>query len=342
MIARNLKIMLLWGAFITMTIIGGGLYMYRAHNTVAVIHPLRGPAVQAVYATGTVEPTMMMPLAPRLSSRLMALYADEEDAISKGAILARLEDSDIRNELAEAQARADLARKEWARHESLIKKGAISVQARDIAQRELNAATAVVEKLQSQLGYMTLIAPEDGIIIRRDGEIGEFITAGQPVFWIAGKDLRISAEVDEEDIALIKPGQEVVISADSFPGTTQHGTVNHITPKGDPIARSYRVRIDLPLSTRLMIGMTAESNIVIRKNEQALLLPASAVHNQMIWVVEGNVVRQRGVVTGAQTDNLAEIVQGVGEDDLVVRAPRSDLKAGARIRARLSRWSLAP
>src|SRR6185437_1967818 len=148
---------------------------------------------------------------------------------------------------------------------------------------------------------LKLVAPADGRIIRRDGEIGQLIAANQTVFWLSCAPVRVSAEVDEEDIARVKPGQPVLLRADAFPGRIFDGTVESITPKGDPIARSYRVRISLAAGTPLMIGMTAETNIILRRDEHALLLPAGTVTQDMVWVVDNDRLVRRKVTVGART-----------------------------------------
>ena len=118
---------------------------------------------------------------------------------------------------------------------------------------------------------MSLTTPADGQVIRRDGEVGDFIPSNQPFFYLAksGSPLRISADVDEEDIPLIKAGDKVLIKADAFPDRVFDGQVSEITPKGDPVARSYRVRIALPPDTALKIGMTAETNIITKESPNA-------------------------------------------------------------------------
>ena len=198
-----------------------------------------------------------------------------------------------------------------------------------------------MDRIEASLSYMTLLAPGDGTVIRRDGEIGELITAGEPVFWLAGQKMRVSAEVDEEDIALVEPGQKVLISADAFPGEIFEGTVQSITPKGDPVARSYRVRISLPQDTKLMIGMTAESNIIIRETEDALLLPASVVDAGTVWIVtkDGELAR-KVVEIGAQDVDMIEILDGVTEDDLVVKIPSPDMKQATNVKTRIGEWSV--
>lgn len=319
-----------------------GFYILREPGAIAVVHPVRGPAVQAVYATGTVEPSVMLPVAPRISSRLMEMLVDEGSRVQKDAVLARLEDTDIRKELADAQARAELAQKEYDRKAALVESGAVSRQSYDQAKTELQSSRAAVDKIKASLSYMTLLAPDDGMVIRRDGEIGELITAGQPVFWLAGSEMRVAAEVDEEDIALVEPGQKVLIRADAFPNEVFDGTVQSITPKGDPVARSYRVRIALPDNTKLMTGMTAESNIIIRENKDALLLPASAVKEESVWIVKNGTAEKQAVKTGAQNTETVEILDGVAENDLVIKEPSSDIQEGESIKTRVIDWKVWP
>jgi multidrug efflux system membrane fusion protein len=305
------------------------------------VRPVRGPAVQAVYATGTVEPSVMIPIAPRQTARLMSLMVDEGSQVKKGQTLAQLEDTDLQNTLTELTAKAELARKELARKKELFARKATPEQDVDQAKADYAAATAVVDRAKAQLSYLKLEAPEDGMIIRREGEAGEMIAANQPVFWMSCcKPLRIAGEVDEEDISLVQPGQDVLISADAFPGKVFNGKVLSITPKGDPVARSYRVRIGLETETELMIGMTAETNIVTRKVESALLVPASALRGNKVWTVENGTLHENKIETGAQTDNAVEITKGLADDVIVIKdaSQNKDLSEDKKVTTTMQDW----
>lgn len=321
---------------------GAWVFIVKRPVSVVVVHPAQGQAVQAVYATGTVEPVVMLPVAPRIAARLVALEADEGQSVKKGSVLGRLEDSDLRKELAEAQARVDLAQKDYDRKTALGQSGAISRQSIDQAVGELQGAQASLEKVTATMDYMKLLSPEDGILIRRDGEVGEFIPAGQPVFWVACCGYRVSAEVDEEDISLVAPGQRVLISADAYPGEIFEGKVQSITPKGDPVARSYRVRIALVPETKLMIGMTAETNIIAREKEGALLVPASALKAGFVWLVRDGKIRKLAVKAGMQNAQSVEIISDVSKEDLVVSTPLQTLKEGEAVAPHLEEWTPKP
>lgn len=331
---------IIWGLVIA-ALLGGVFFLVRSRDDAPLeaVKPVRGPAVQAVYATGTVEPTVMMPIAPRATARLMGLQADEGQHVLKGQVLGQLEDSDIRKQLEELQARQEFAEKDYARKSELLKRGAISKGTADQSKADLDAARAAVERVQAELGYMQLVAPEDGMVLRRDGEVGELIPANQPVFWLACcAPLRISAEVDEEDISLVETGQDVLISADAFPGQIFQGKVNSITPKGDPVSRSYRVRIGLMGDTPLMTGMTAETNIIISKTENALLVPAGAVDNNSIWVVADGKLQKKKVETGAKNEETVEIKSGISADDIVLSTYSHEYREGQEADIKIKDW----
>ena len=279
------------------------------------MHPARGPAVQAVYATGTVEASITIRVAPQVAGRLFELKADEGQAVKAGDVLARLDDSDLRASVSELEARAAYATQTFERVNALLEKGWVAKDKFDLAKTELDAARQAARRASELLRFLQLKTPADGTIIRRDGEVGDFIPVNQPVFYLAkaGVPLRISADVDEEDIPLVKVGQKVLIRSDAFPSRVFTGEVNEITPKGDPVARSYRVRIELPADTALMIGMTAETNIVTAEKQDALLVPASAVSGGSAWVVRDGKLESVPVQIGIKGRDRVEAASGLNE-----------------------------
>ncbi|MGB4876309.1 MAG: biotin/lipoyl-binding protein, partial [Candidatus Competibacter sp.] len=116
---------LFWTIIALAALAGAGVLVWRQFGpvTVETAQPTRGPAVRAVYATGTVEPTVMLPLAPRNSARLMELKADEGAQVREGQELARLEDADLQRSVDELQARAQFAKIQFDRAQTLLDKG---------------------------------------------------------------------------------------------------------------------------------------------------------------------------------------------------------------------------
>lgn len=316
-----------------LSIAAGAVYWFWLPPTVEVVTPRRGAAVQAVYATGTVEPSVMVPIAARGAARLIELKSDEGGIVAKGQLLARLENDDLRRIIEVAEAEERYAKAQLDRAAQLVERQVTARSVYDRAKADWEKAKATRERAAVEAGYLNLAAPADGTIIRRDGEIGQMIGANQSVFWMSCcAPLRISAEVDEEDIAQVLSEQQVLIRSDAFPGKVFEGRVQAITPKGDPVARTYRVRISLPPDTPLMIGMTAETNIVLRQSDHALLLPAGAVRQDTVWRVEDGALSLVHVTLGAKSATQVEAISGVEDKDVIVGAPVPGLRAGQKVR----------
>lgn len=319
-------------------LVAGGRYFLHVPE-VAVTHITRGQSVTAVYASGTVEPVVLMKIAPKLMGRLAELAVDEGGEVKAGQMLARLDDQELRANLAQLEARLELAKREAARADTLLARRTGTVQERDKAQsnlQEVQAAWAMADKQRSEY---TLLAPAAGRVIRRDGEVGELIAANQALFYLAAcapeacnKALRITANVDEEDIALVKPGQKVFIRADAFPGQSFAGKVETVTPKGDATERNFRVRIGLPPDLPLQIGMSTEINIIIAVQDDAWLLPASAVRDGKVWLVREGRLAQVTIETGPTSSDKIAVKGGLTPDDAVVVAPEETFKAGQKRR----------
>ncbi len=319
---------------------GAAGFAWREWPLAVEVAPVtRGPAIEAVYATGAVEPSVMLPVAPRSGGRLASLQADEGAAVKKGQVLARMESPDLAHTVDEMQARERLAQTQYERTRDLVAQKFMSPAELDRTRTELDAAQAALKRAQAQLDYNLLVAPANGTVLRRDGEIGQFIPAGQPVFTLACcAPLRVSAEVDEEDIVRVDVGQKVVLRGDALPDRVFDGTVAEITPKGDPVARSYRVRIDFAdpagvAAAGVLTGMTMDANIVISRREGVLLVPNRALHGDKVWVVEDGALHERKVRRGFAGTERTEVLSGLAEGDSVVVSDVEGSREGRRAKA---------
>jgi RND family efflux transporter MFP subunit len=316
-----------------LAVLTGGAW-WLMPTDVIVTQPSRGPAVEAVFATGSVEAPVTIPLASRITARLAQLYADEGDPVKAGQVLVRFEDSDLQETMRQAQAQEVYAKQEFDRIARLLKTGTSAQADYDKAQATWQAAQAATRQAAAQVAFLQLASPADGRVIRRDGEIGQLIPANQTVMWLARNDpLRITTNVDEEDVNMVKAGEAVLIRADAFPGKVFHGQVQAVTPMGDASARTYRVRIEFTEPAPFMIGMTAETNIVVSEHENALLLPTSAVNDNAVWRVADGRLEKVPVSIGIRGTDRVEVTGGVGETDQIVATPDTSLYDGMRVRA---------
>ena len=110
--------------------------------------------------------------------------------------------------------------------------------------------------------------------------------------------------------------------------------MHEITPMGDAVARTYRIRIALPDDTPLHVGMSVEANVVTGQKIGALLIPADALQGPHVFVIDGNRVRRRRVEIGIRGTRNVEVVSGLGEGERVASPLPADLADGSRVRVR--------
>ncbi len=299
--------------------------------TVAV--PSRGTAVEIVYATGAVEPVRWAKVASVVRNRIVEICYCEGKTVHKGDVLVRLDEREIRAQLMELRAREDFAKRELTRVNALMGRGVATTQAFEKASTDLQQIQGLLSVQQEKLESYTITAPMDGLVLRRDGEIGEIAEQGQILFRIGvPKPMQVVAEVNEEDIPRVAVGQAVLLRTDAFLDRRLEGKVSEITPMGDAVTKTYRIKIALPDDTPLHVGMSVEANVVTREKPDALLVPSDAVQGATVLVVDGNHVRRRQIEIGIRGSRAVEVLSGLAEGERVASPAPQDLADGARIR----------
>ena len=304
--------------------------------TVTIAAISRGDAARIVYATGVVEPERWAEVTPRRRGRIIETCRCEGRDVAEGALLFRLDDAEIRARLTELEARLGFAEKEYIRAEDLLDRRVGTREKYEEAFANVPGLRASVAAMRSQLDDLEIRAPMAGQVLRIDGEVGEVAELGEALAWIGRpRPLRVVAEVNEEDIPVVRIGQQALIAADAFPGKNLSAEVASITPKGDPVLKTYRVYLALPGDTPLFIGMSIDVNIVIAVHEDVVLAPAESLIGGMLQIVgpEG-IVELRPVTVGIAGAKRVEIIAGAGEGERVVRPAVDGLASGDRVKVR--------
>jgi len=323
-----------WIAGIAMVVAAAGAvawYVLRP-AAISIATPMRGDAAEIVYASGVVEPRIWAKVAPVVRERIVEQCNCEGSRVAKGDVLARLDDSEARATLGELEARQVLAKQEFERQTALAEKYAASQQEVDRARSELSQVQALLVAQKARLESHILRAPSPGVVLRQDGEVGEVAELGSVLFWVGEpRPLLVVAEVNEEDIPRVAVGQRALLKADAFPGQNLEAVVDSITPKGDPVTKTYRVRFRLPDDTPLHIGMSTDVNIVVRVSKNTLLVPSASIEGNKLFVVEGGMARLRQIQTGIRGINGIEVLSGLDEKARIISPYPANLADGARV-----------
>jgi len=291
------------------------------------------PVSEAVYGTGTVEPERWAKVVPLERRRLVELCKCEGQVVKSGQILGRQDDAEERSaleqmEINRGQLERDLSRAEKERDKS------------DAARTEYEQRWTKFEEAKSRiaaqkvrLDSLLLRAPLDGMVLRRDGEVGEIAGPTDVLFWVGPPaPMQVVAEINEEEINRIAAGQKALLRSEAFPGRALRATVSQITPKGDPTRKTFRVYLRLPQDTPLRIGMSVEANIIFREKQAAVVVPAEAVTGDSVQIIEDGRISRVPVTVGIRGSRNVEIIGDVVKGMAVLSPWRTDLADGTRIR----------
>ncbi|MDP1585104.1 MAG: efflux RND transporter periplasmic adaptor subunit [Bradyrhizobium sp.] len=300
---------------------------------VTVARITRGAAAEIVYATGSVEPETWSRSTPLVRGRIIERCRCEGKSVRKGDVLARLDDKEALATLNDLRALEEFQRREFDRQSQLLARGVATSQAYQRAESDLARIRAQIAAQAQRLEYYKLVSPMDGTVLKEDGEVGDMVDPGTILYRIGlEKPLWVVADVNEEDIPRVKAGQKALLRTDAFINQVLPGVVKQITPAGDPVSKTFRVRIGLPDDTPLRVGMSVEANIVSREKQDVLLVPANAVVNNSLLMVENNRARLRKVEIGIRGTGMVEIVGGASEGELVAAPATTNIKGGSRVR----------
>lgn len=297
------------------------------------VAPVRtGPAVELVYATGFVEARQPVAVQARITAPVVRVLVAEGDRVARGQPLFVLADEEQQALVAQAAAHRRAAEQTEQRTLTLFRQGWVTRAARDQAVANADAARAAQATAGARQGQLVVRAEIDGVVTKRDIEPGELATPNRVLAQLGDPTrVRVTATVDERDITRIRPGQVALMSSDAWAGRTIAATVSEVTPGGDPTQRAFRVRLATP-ATDLPLGLSLEVNIVTRRHERALLVPADAVRDGRVWVVTAGQVHRRPVRTGIVGPDMIEVLAGLAAGDTVVINAPEGLAEGQRVR----------
>lgn len=261
---------------------GGYFYFFRTPLVKTSVATL-APVSEVVLGSGTVEPVRWAKVVPLFRKRLVELCRCEGQQVKQGQILGRQDDSEERAALQELEIRRTQLDRDLQRLDKDRKNGIVSKAEYERQESQFKELNTRITAQKERLDTLVFRSPMDGMVLRRDGEVGEIVGPTDMLFWVGQPlPLYVVAEINEEEITKIAVGQKAFLRNDAFPSEALPANVSQITPKGDPVRKTFRVYLQLPNNTPLRIGMTVEANIVFREKAAAVVVPAELVLNNTI------------------------------------------------------------
>ncbi len=288
----------------------------------------RGDLESTISSSGALSPVTTVQVGTQVSGTIDRIYADFNDRVKKGQLVAVLDTLllkvavlDARAALERAEAQLEEALANYNRNKQLFEDKLISDAeflpfqiTLKIQQAALKSARAVLQRAERNLQYAYIYSPINGTVIQRNVEAGQTVAASlsAPTLFEIAEDLskmEILAEVDESDIGLIKIGQPVRFDVQAYPDKTFRGTVRQIRLKPQTISNvvTYTVVVNADNEENLLLpGMTATIDFVIEQKQDVLLIPNAALRFQAPEKMLAEFRERRQKELAALPDSLKE------------------------------------
>ena len=293
---------------------------------------------QALLAQGAISQADLDQARARLATaNAQAARAEQE--------LSLVRQGPRREEIAAARAQVQAAEAQARAIRAAAGEAQVLADRLRAAQARVQQAEAALAQAESRQAEAEVRSPITGRVGRRYLDVGDLAGPTAPILLAADNDrLWVVAEVDEEDVELLHPGQRVAVSAEALPRPLS-GTVIEVgaaaVPRGPELVRARIVRSRIRLdqaSALLRSGMDVDisSRAVLARN--VILVPVAAVNvrrgRAYVWVVRQGRAEQREVEAGRRTYETMAITSGLRAGDLVVVTGQAGLRSGGRVAIR--------
>jgi RND family efflux transporter MFP subunit len=332
-------------------------------TSVSLQSPSQSDAV--LQASGYVVAQRKASVASKGTGRLAYLGVVEGDKVKKNQIIARLEDSDIRAQLDEANANLKLyeaqlmeAENNFKRQQELFNAKVVSKSQLETAETNYNRilasiqlAKAQIQSIEVALENMIIRAPFDGTVLTKNADVGEIVaplaaginSRGNVVTIADMTSLQVEADVSESNIQKIIVGQDCEISLDAYPNLRYAGFVDKIVPTADRSKATVLVKVGFKnYDSRVLPEMSAKVLFLKEKEEQTdidepalLMVPLSALatrnEKKVVYKVIDNKAVEIQITTGREFGNYVEVLSGIENGEQVIDNPGQQITDGVSV-----------
>ena len=318
----------------------------------------RGDIVRTISANGTLTPLELVDIGTQISGRVIELFADFNDQVKTGQILAKLDPALLNAQLRQseaslksAQTALSVAANKANRSRNLIEKGFLSKEVMDEVRELLDSARAQVTVSEAQvardranLDYSIIRSPISGVIVARNVNIGQTVAANfqTPTLFQVARDLKqmqINISVAEADIGHIHTGQTMVFTVDAFQNHEFSAIVKQI--RLNPTVQENVVTYNVIATVineegTLLPGMTANVRFIVNEKTEVLRVPNAALRykpaledpiattgmqpgKRLLYRLQDNRPIAINVTTGITDGNFTEILSDeLNIDDQII------------------------
>lgn len=307
-----------------------------------VVAPTVVPA--SLDAVGSLRAVREVMLAPEVAGRVAAIRFTGGQYVGAGATLVQLYDGPERADRQAAIAKVGFARVQLARARELVPSGAESREVLQQRQAEYDQAVAAVRQLDARLVQKRVVAPFAGQLGVRQVNPGQYLNPGDKIASLTALDqLYVDFTVPQQELAELRPGREVRVVSDAFPGRAFTARVTAVEPRVDEQSRNILVQATLANPDRaLRPGMYVTAGLALDPTPDALVLPGTAImtsaQGDSVMAIRGPKARAEGkaepvaVTVGRRFGNSVIVTKGLKAGDVIVTEGQLRVQPGAALR----------
>lgn len=298
------------------------------------------PFADYLSLSGSIEANEVVELHSEVSGIVETLNFQEGSQVSAGQVLLRINDSELRAQLAQARTRAELASENARRAKLLLEKEAISQEEYEIASADFRTSESQIQLINAQLSKTLVRAPFSGKIGLRNISKGSYITPATVIANLANTaQMKLLFSVPERYAHMVSKGSQVEFS---IQGDEQKFTASiyAIEPVIEANTRSLIVKaISKGGSSKLIPGTFANVTFPLETVSNGLLVPAESLipiqNGKKIFVLRDGKAKEVIVETGGRTDADVLITKGLSEGDTILTSGVMSLRDGSPVQVTL-------
>jgi membrane fusion protein, multidrug efflux system len=302
------------------------------------------PLGQQVQAVGLLAPKDEARLSFKVGGLIESIRVEEGAPVKRGQVLASLKQAEIGASLEQARQAADKARRDLERAKALFADGvATEEQVQDLT-TAYKVARAALGSTEFNAQYARIVAPVDGVVLRRTADPNELVQAGQPILTVGGtgRGWIVETALADRDIVHAAIGDVARVTFDAWPGRTFQGRVTNVSSAADPQTGTFPIEVQVePGDARFVTGLVAKISLEPRAAQVAAarvvplrsLLEASG-DRAHVFVVDPqkHTAARVAIRTGRISGEQVEVLDGLALGQQVVTDGAAFLEDGEPVR----------
>lgn len=300
-----------------------------------------GPALPAVVTSGAIATRDELRLSFKVAGIVRDIAVREGEAVRSGQRLASLELEEIDAEVDQARQLAAKAERDRVRGEQLRAEGLISEGEQEHLRTEAEVSRARQRQAEFNRQYAVIVAPRDGVVLRKLVEERQFVAAGQEALVVGPRQggYVVRAGLADRDVVKLRLGDRASVTLDAWPGVTLTGQVSEIPGAAGSDTGLFEVEVTLdPSPVKLVSGLLARMTIEPAQAATATLpyVPIAAVieadgQRAAVFIADDGVARRREVQVAFIAPQAVALSAGLAPGETVVTDGALYLEDGERI-----------